>query len=74
MSMGVRDERTLDLFFVDGTPLGDPSEEGLVRRVSDDLVVFFNGVVKSLTSFDKILIDETFNAVASEDFVLVVSE
>lgn len=47
---GARDERVTDLFFTDSTPAGNPAEEGLVRRVNNDLVVFIDGVVKSLTA------------------------
>lgn len=47
---GGRDERVTDLFFVDATSEGNPNEEGLVRRVSDDLVVYIDGSVKSLTA------------------------
>jgi hypothetical protein len=47
--MGVRDERTEDLFLVDLTSEGDPTEEGQVRYVSGDLLAFVSGQVKSLT-------------------------
>jgi hypothetical protein len=46
---GGRDERVIDLFFLDQTSAGDPSEEGLVRRVDNDLVTYIDGAVKSLT-------------------------
>lgn len=45
---GGRDERVADLFFLDQTSQGDPSEEGLVRRVSNDLKVYLAGSVYSL--------------------------
>jgi len=45
-----RDERIRDLFFTDQTSEGAPTEEGLVRRVSDDLVAFIDGQAKSLTA------------------------
>lgn len=48
--MGTRDERVVDLLFVDQTSEGDPSEEGTVRLVNDDLVAYLDGQVKSLTS------------------------
>lgn len=44
-----RDERVADLFFTDQTPLGNPSEEGLVRYYDSDLVGYINGAVVSLT-------------------------
>lgn len=47
---GARAERVDDLFFEDQTVAGNPAEEGLVRRVSGDLVAFIGGSVKSLTS------------------------
>lgn len=50
MAIRSRDERVDDIFFEDRTSEGSPAEEGLVRRVSDDLVVFIDGQVKSLTA------------------------
>ena len=47
---GGRDERVSDLFFTDQSSEGDPSEEGLVRYVSGDLVGYLDGAVVSLTS------------------------
>jgi hypothetical protein len=46
---GARGERVDDLFFLDQTAAGNPTEEGLVRRVSNDLVALLGGTVKSLT-------------------------
>lgn len=45
--MGVRDERTQDLFLIDMTP-GLPSEEGQVRFTNLDIKAMVNGVVVSL--------------------------
>jgi hypothetical protein len=47
---GGRAERVTDLYFLDSTGEGDPSEEGLVRYVSGDLVGYIDGVVVSLTT------------------------
>lgn len=47
--MSVRDETVADLLFLDQTAEGNPSEEGIVRLVSGDLVGFVGGSVKSLT-------------------------
>ncbi len=49
MSWG-RDERVDDVYFENLTSEGDPTEEGQTRRVNDDLVVFIDGQVKSLTA------------------------
>jgi len=48
--MGTRDERVADLIFEDQTGVGNPSEEGFVRRISGDLVAYIGGSVKSLTA------------------------
>jgi hypothetical protein len=48
MSWG-RDERVDDIYFEDLTSEGDPDVEGQVRRVSNDLVAYIDGSVKSLT-------------------------
>ena len=48
--MPARDERVDDLLFNDLTTQGNPSEEGVIRYVSGDLVAFLGGTVKSLTS------------------------
>jgi hypothetical protein len=48
--MKTRDEVVNDLVVRDQTSLGNPSEEGTVRNVSNDLVVYIGGTVKSLTS------------------------
>jgi hypothetical protein len=47
---GGRAERVTDLYFLDSTGEGDPSEEGLIRYVSNDLVGYINGTVVSLTT------------------------
>ncbi len=47
--MSARDERVNDLCFEDQTSEGNPSEEGVVRLVSNDLVAYVDGQVKSLT-------------------------
>lgn len=48
--MGVRDERTQDLFLLDMTSGGNPTEEGQVRYVSSDIKAYVGGVVVSLIS------------------------
>jgi hypothetical protein len=48
--MKTRDEVVNDLVVRDQTSLGNPSEEGTIRNVSNDLVVYIGGTVKSLTS------------------------
>lgn len=48
--MSARDERLRDLFFEDLTASGNPSEEGQVRLVSDDLIAYLGGTTKSLTA------------------------
>lgn len=48
--MGVRDERTEDLFLVDMSSSGSPTEEGQVRYVGGDLLAYLSGSVKSLTT------------------------
>ena len=50
-----RDERCEDLFFVDPSTPGNPTEEGQVRSYSGDLVAFIDGQVKSLTSSTSLL-------------------
>lgn len=47
--MSVRNERVADLYMEDRTSAGNPSTEGLVRYVTNDLVAFLDGEVKSLT-------------------------
>jgi hypothetical protein len=47
--MGVRDERTQDLFLLDMSP-GLPTEEGQVRYTELDIKAYVNGVVVSLIS------------------------
>lgn len=44
------DERIRDLYMDDRTAVGNPDEEGMVRRVSNDLVAYIGGAVKSLTA------------------------
>lgn len=46
--MGTRDERLEDLFFVDVTSEGNPTEEGQVRYVSTDIRAYINGAVRSI--------------------------
>lgn len=57
-----RDERVVDLFFLDDTPGGNPTDEGQVKFVSGDLVALLGGQVKSLTTgtvnFDDIVLDD----------------
>ena len=50
--MGVRDERLIDLFFVEPAAAGDPTEEGQVRlnAAANDIVAYIDGQVKSLTA------------------------
>jgi len=48
--VSARDERVRDLFYEDQTAAGSPNEEGMARRVGNDLVVFLGGQVRSLTS------------------------
>jgi len=48
--MSVRDETVRDLLFLDPETAGDPSNEGQVRKHNNDLVVFINGAVHSLTA------------------------
>lgn len=45
-----RDERIADLFWEDRTAAGPPTEEGVARYVSGDLVAYLSGEVKSLTT------------------------
>lgn len=45
--MGVRDERTQDLFLLDMSP-GLPTEEGQVRFTNTDIVAYVGGTVYSL--------------------------
>ncbi len=47
--MGVRDERTQDLFLLDMSP-GLPTEEGQVRFTNTDIKAYVGGVVVSLIS------------------------
>lgn len=48
--MSTRDERVADLYLTDLTSEGNPTEEGQIRRVSNDLVAYVGGQVKSLTA------------------------
>jgi hypothetical protein len=50
MAWSGRDERCEDLFFVDPSTPGNPTEEGQVRTYSGDLVAYVGGSVKSLTA------------------------
>jgi hypothetical protein len=50
MSLDGRDERVADLFFIDQTDEGDPSEDGLVRYGSSDLRICVGSTVYSLIS------------------------
>lgn len=45
-----RDERVDTIFFDDLTGTGNPTVEGTVRYVNQDLVAFLGGTVKSLSS------------------------
>jgi hypothetical protein len=47
--MGTRDERIEDLFYVDLTADGNPTEEGQSRFVSGDVLAYLGGSVCSLT-------------------------
>lgn len=70
MSFG-RDERVIDLFFLDGG--SNPAEEGLVRLVGTDLVAYLGGSVKSLTGGGAAGITEVQHRAqfaAAHDFVL----
>lgn len=46
--MAARDERVHDLFFVDITAQGDPSEEGQVRYTNSSLKIYMNGSVQTV--------------------------
>jgi hypothetical protein len=46
--MATRDERLEDLFFVDITSQGNPSEEGQLRYVNTDILAYINGAVRSI--------------------------
>lgn len=48
--MSTRNERVNDLFLEDRTAEGNPSEEGMVRRVGNDILALLGGQVKSLTA------------------------
>lgn len=50
MAWSGRDERCEDLFFVDPSTPGNPTEEGQVRTYNNDLVAYVGGSVKSLTA------------------------
>jgi len=50
MAWSGRDERCEDLFFVDPSTPGNPTEEGQVRTYNGDLLAYVGGSVKSLTA------------------------
>jgi hypothetical protein len=45
-----RDERVDTIYFEDLTSIGNPTVEGSIRYVNQDLVAFLDGTVKSLTT------------------------
>jgi hypothetical protein len=69
--MAARDERLRDLFYLDQTSEGNPTEEGQARMVSGDIVAFLSGSVKSLTkatgTVDSILIDGSTSQALVDD-------
>jgi hypothetical protein len=57
--MAARDERLEDLFFVDLTGQGEPSEEGQLRRLSSDVRLYIAGAVRSVLQDELIKISGT---------------
>jgi hypothetical protein len=55
-----RDERVLDLFFLEDTT--QPTDEGQVKFYNGDLIAMLGGQIKSLTmglaNFDDIILDD----------------
>lgn len=48
--MGVRDERVNDLIFEDQTSEGEPTENGIVRLVDNELVLKTSDGIKKFTA------------------------